>query len=76
MTYTKKVTLVCDGDELEDGPSEDCEHFYGHEVTYTAATEARFYAREDGWVTDGSKDYCPHCFGLPPSGESEVSPDE
>jgi hypothetical protein len=61
MTYNKNVTLMCDGNEFEDGASEDCEYLYGTEAVFTTATETREHARKEGWITRGSKDYCPQC---------------
>lgn len=62
MTYHKDVHLTCDGFEDEQGNyDDDCEGHYGLQVTILTAADAREAAHENGWVTRGAEDFCPHC---------------
>lgn len=51
MTYSKIVTLFCDGD--------GCPNSYNS--TVGRAMIAREKASETGWTYSGGNDYCPEC---------------
>lgn len=58
MTYSKQVTLMCDGPG-RDNDTEECYEMYHYDRG--KATEAREVAKKDGWTNRGSEDYCPYC---------------
>lgn len=51
MSYSKIVTLWCDGLNCWENYESDC----------ARATTARKYAKKDGWVYRDGEDYCPSC---------------
>jgi hypothetical protein len=63
------VYLRCDGENCQrngDVYEDDPQHGY-------TAAEQRRYARRDGWVHRGRKDYCPECAeDLKSYGESQA----
>lgn len=59
MTYYKIVTLMCDGPGEHYPNVDECLETYQYDRGQ--ATEAREYAKQSGWVNEGSEDYCPDC---------------
>jgi len=56
MSYSKYVTLWCDG--------EDCHELHGHpNETYHTAGDAREGAAKAGWTYKAGSDYCSDCSG-------------
>lgn len=51
MTWSKDVTIWCDGD--------NCMEWARYSLSTVGATRKR--ARDDGWVYRGGEDRCPDC---------------
>lgn len=60
MTYSKRVSLLCDGEGKDNG-FDGCTARY--EYDRGSAMEAREYAKKDGWMYRSGEDYCPECSG-------------